>query len=333
MNKATRFFAATIGIIAGMMGVEHGIGELLQGTKTIDSGFILSWPNSAFYEILGGEPAMTLFRTYSSTGIFAILFSILFILGVLFLMPRKYSFFALLPVTSLMLISGAGFGPPLVGIIASLMGTKINSKLKLWTRIPSSVHAAFAKLWPFAFALCILGWIMVFPGAPILSKFLGSQDMRILFIPLVLAFGMIPLTLWTGFSKDILSRQDRSAILMTKKEVALAFLSDASLGKVADAFENYIHKDFRHHLIFVKGDRTSFRTAIEENYRQFPDKKYEARHALEDGDLVSIHGKVSLGARIFGVIHIFKFLDGKIIESWEASQEDTADSVNENGLF
>jgi predicted SnoaL-like aldol condensation-catalyzing enzyme len=120
---------------------------------------------------------------------------------------------------------------------------------------------------------------------------------------------------------------------MTRKEIARAFLEDSSSGKAQEAFERYVHEDFRHHLIFFKGDRDSFRLAIEENYRQFPDKRYETLHLLEDGDLVSIHGKVTLGPRVYGVIHIFRFLDDKIIESWEASQEDLAEGVNEHGLF
>ena len=55
---------------------------------------------------------------------------------------------------------------------------------------------------------------------------------------------------------------------------------------------------------------------------------------LEDGDLVAVHGKVSLSPeKVYSVIHIFRFEDDKIIESWEASQEELKDSPNKNGLF
>jgi predicted SnoaL-like aldol condensation-catalyzing enzyme len=72
---------------------------------------------------------------------------------------------------------------------------------------------------------------------------------------------------------------------------------------------------------------------MEENYRQFPDKSYETINALEEGDLVAVHGKVMLPPNIYAVIHIFRFKGDKIIESWEASQEELKDSPNENGLF
>lgn len=120
---------------------------------------------------------------------------------------------------------------------------------------------------------------------------------------------------------------------MTKKDIATSFLELASSGKVREAFDKYIHLNFIHHLVFFKGDRESFLKAMEENAREFPDKTYETIHALEDGDLVAVHGKVTLAPKVFGAIHIFRFEGDKIIESWEASQEELKDSPNENGLF
>lgn len=120
---------------------------------------------------------------------------------------------------------------------------------------------------------------------------------------------------------------------MTLKEISEAFLKDSSSGKVDEAFDKYVHEDFIHHLIYFKGDRDTFRDAMKENSKQYPDKQYETRHVLEDGNLVCIHGKVTLGSKVYGVIHIFRFEDEKIIESWEASQEDIKERINENGLF
>ena len=120
---------------------------------------------------------------------------------------------------------------------------------------------------------------------------------------------------------------------MTRKESATSFLQLASSGNVREAFEKYVHPDFIHHLVFFKGDRASFMAAVEENAQEFPNKTYETMHALEDGNLVAVHGKVTLAPKVFGVIHIFRFEGDKIIESWEASQEALEDSPNEYGLF
>jgi len=121
---------------------------------------------------------------------------------------------------------------------------------------------------------------------------------------------------------------------MTKKDIAASFLSLASSGQVRKAFEQFIHPQFRHHNAYFKGDRESFLKAMEENAQQFPDKTYETLRELEDGDLVTVHGKVKLSPDSqWSVIHIFRFENNKIIESWEASQEVLKDSPNENGLF
>jgi predicted SnoaL-like aldol condensation-catalyzing enzyme len=102
---------------------------------------------------------------------------------------------------------------------------------------------------------------------------------------------------------------------MHKKETATTFLKLASSGDAQEAFDRYIHPDFIHHLVFFNGDRASFLKAMEENVLEFPDKIYETIHILEDGDLVAVHGKVTLAPKVFGVIHIFRFAEDKIIES------------------
>ncbi|MGW8316157.1 MAG: nuclear transport factor 2 family protein [Bacteroidales bacterium] len=121
---------------------------------------------------------------------------------------------------------------------------------------------------------------------------------------------------------------------MSKKQVAIEFLKLASSENVRDGYEKYVHPEFRHHNVHFRGDRASLLQAMEENAGQFPDKVYTALRALEDGDLVAVHGKVEgVFESAWSVIHIFRFSDDKIVEAWEASQEDVGDSPNENGLF
>jgi predicted SnoaL-like aldol condensation-catalyzing enzyme len=121
---------------------------------------------------------------------------------------------------------------------------------------------------------------------------------------------------------------------MSKKDIAESFLRLASSGQVREAYEMYVHPDFRHHNAYFKGDRESLLRGMEENAKEFPNKTYVALRLLEDGDLVAIHGKVKLSPDSeWSVIHIFRFEGGKIIELWEASQEAVKDSPNENGMF
>jgi predicted SnoaL-like aldol condensation-catalyzing enzyme len=80
----------------------------------------------------------------------------------------------------------------------------------------------------------------------------------------------------------------------SNKEIAVSFLQLASSGKVREAYEKYIHPDFRHHNPYFKGDRESLLKGMEESAGQFPHKRFESIRTLADGDLVAVHGKVQL---------------------------------------
>lgn len=121
---------------------------------------------------------------------------------------------------------------------------------------------------------------------------------------------------------------------MNKKQIAAKFLETASAGQVHEAFEAYVHPEFFHHNAYFKGDRESLEAEMAKNAKEFPNKKYVVLRSLEDGNLVTIHGRASGPfGKDWSVIHIFRFEGDKIIESWEASQEDIEDSPNTNGIF
>jgi hypothetical protein len=214
MNKATTTLFLTLGILAGIMGIEHGIGEVLEGYRPTEGVFILSWPKSAFFEIMSGEPAMTIIPNYLVTGLLAIFFSCIFL--VVLVKPRKPVpiLFALL---FLMLLTGGGFGPAILGIIAVLIALKRNSSFQTWSKLPSKFHSVFSMLWPWSFGLCLLGWLMLFPGAALIVFFTGVDHALLMIIPILVAFVFIPITLFLGFSRDILRR--KSELLNDSKKI------------------------------------------------------------------------------------------------------------------
>lgn len=123
-------------------------------------------------------------------------------------------------------------------------------------------------------------------------------------------------------------------MFMSKKEIAINFLKLASSGKVAEAYEKYVHLKFRHHNAYFKSGREALLVGMEESAKTFPNKTYQVLRALEDGDLVAVHARVKLSLESeWSVIHIFRFEDGLIVEEWEASQEVVRNSPNECGVF
>ena len=122
---------------------------------------------------------------------------------------------------------------------------------------------------------------------------------------------------------------------MNKKDSAISLLRLASSGNVREAYETYVHPDFRHHNPYFPGDRAALLAGMEESAVKFPKKEFDAVRALEDGDLVAVHGRVRLTPRSpwMALIHIFRFQDNQIIEEWEVGQEVPKDSPNQNGVF
>ena len=96
---------------------------------------------------------------------------------------------------------------------------------------------------------------------------------------------------------------------MNKKEMAISFLRLASSGNVREAYETYVHPDFRHHNPYFPGDRASLLAGMEESAVKFPKKEFEAVRALEEGDLVAVHGRVRLtpSSPWIALINIFRF--------------------------
>ena len=119
------------------------------------------------------------------------------------------------------------------------------------------------------------------------------------------------------------------------KEAAVDFLKLASSGDVRKAYELYVAPDFKHHNPYYKGDRESLMKGMEDASKSSPNKEFKVLHALEDGDMVSVHSRViqaSLDTPI-SVVHIFRFDQDKIVELWDVGMPIPESIVNENGMF
>ncbi|HEX9118128.1 MAG TPA: hypothetical protein VGA61_18835, partial [Anaerolineae bacterium] len=60
MTNATRVTVSTFGGLVALAGLEHGIGEALQGNVAPARIFISSWAGPGPFDALGGEPALTI---------------------------------------------------------------------------------------------------------------------------------------------------------------------------------------------------------------------------------------------------------------------------------
>ena len=199
MRSATKVTVLTFAAVMGLAGVEHGIGEILQGSIAPAGIIFPSWPDSAFFRSVGGEPAMTIVPNLLVTGILAILFSLAFSVWAALYVERKNGGLVLILLAAGMLLFGGGIFPPVIGILIGILAMRINAPLLGWrTHFPAALRDFLGRLWPWSFGVCVLAWLCLFPGINILGYFFGVTDPSCTVLLIGLAFGMLGLTVLTG---------------------------------------------------------------------------------------------------------------------------------------
>jgi hypothetical protein len=205
MRNATKVTVSAFGAIMGLAGIEHGIGEILQGNVAPSGIMILSWPESAFFRILAGEPAMTIIPNLLVTGILASLFSLIFLVWATMFVQRKNGGLVLILLSIIMLLLGAGFGPPLMGIIIGAVATRINAPWR--ARLSAGLRGFLGKVWPWSFIAGLIAWLLLMPGSNLLDYFFGVNDPNLVPVLFFFALGFLLLTIFTGFAHDSMQQE------------------------------------------------------------------------------------------------------------------------------
>lgn len=203
MRNATRIMVSTFGAWTGLAGIEHGIGEILQGNKAPEGLMILSWPESTFFSILGGEPAMTIIPNLLVTGILAIVFSLIYIAWATLFVQKKNGGLVMILLSIVMLLVGGGIFPPVFGVLMGIVGTRIDAPLTWWrSHLPAGWRHFLAKLWPWSLGACLAAWLGMLPGIPLLWHFGGVDNANLIWVLLISMFGFLFSTVVMGFAYD-----------------------------------------------------------------------------------------------------------------------------------
>lgn len=204
MKSATRVTVAAFGALMGVAGIEHGIGEILQGSVAPPGIMILSWPDSAFFRIVSGEPAMTILPNLLVTGILAVLFSLAFIVWAIFFTQRKQGGVVLILLAIAMLLTGGGIFPPILGMLLGLLATGIDAPLSWWrAHFPARLWHSLGKVWRVSFVVCSIAWLLLCPGLNLLDYVFGVDNLTLTLVIISLVLGSFLLTLFTGLALDI----------------------------------------------------------------------------------------------------------------------------------
>ncbi len=211
MGPATRTFAAVFGTLAALAGIEHGLGEVLQGSVRPAGLVIESWPDSAFFRIQSGEPALTVVPDLLAAGILSILVSCAVLAWAVTGVQRRRGGLVLIGLSAVLLLVGGGFGPPLLGVLvglaAELGGAPLAARRARAARRLASGRAAallppLVALWPAALATCLATWLLLLPGIPMLSYFWGVESAALVVAVICMAFGLLVVTAALGLARD-----------------------------------------------------------------------------------------------------------------------------------
>jgi hypothetical protein len=170
--SAARLVASIIGALAGLGGMTHGIGEILQGNAAPDGLVINSWTQGPIATNLGGEPGMTIVPNLLVTGMLTVLVSLAVIIWAAAFVQRKHGGWILMLLSVAMLLVGGGFAPPIIGVLAGVAGTRISATASGWRpHLSRNTRRFFARLWPWVFAVCVANGIFLVIGSVFLAHF------------------------------------------------------------------------------------------------------------------------------------------------------------------
>lgn len=195
-NDPLRVTTALLGIFAGLIAIQHGIFEILQGA-TAPEGLLFNAigpPCQAEMVWHACFPAMTLIPKLFVTGIAAVIAGTTLMLWALFFAQRRYGGWILGILSISLLLVGGGFVPVFIGLVAAVTAGKLGSPV----RPGGVVWRFFAALWPWPLALMAL-WL---PGSWLLGHFFGPVMLSasgLLF--LVFDIGLPVLAALSGFGR------------------------------------------------------------------------------------------------------------------------------------
>ncbi len=211
MRSAIRVAASTVGVYAGLLGMEHGVFEILQGNVK-PGGLVINAngpPCQADAVWHACQPAMTVIPSFFVTGVLAVIVGLTVLIWAAAFVQRRDGGVILILLSILLLLVGGGFIPPMFGILAGVAGSRIDAPLAWWReRRSATVLCLLAKLWPWT----LIAFALWSPAGWILGYFFNQAMLRLgptlFFVDLALPL----LTVLTGIAHDVRTTRDSSQV-------------------------------------------------------------------------------------------------------------------------
>jgi hypothetical protein len=198
MRKATRIVALALGVFAGFGGPEHGYFEICQGHVRPDTLMIASIGPPCDPEQVWNlcEPAMTIIPSFLITGIVATVLGLFTMIWAAAFIHKKHGGPVMILLSIALLLFGGGIFPPVIGVIASVVATRINAPLN---RQPGRVLSFLARLWPWPL-VAFFAWAF---GQFLVGHYFNEFLMASSFLVPLMMVGLLVLSVLCAYGSDV----------------------------------------------------------------------------------------------------------------------------------
>ena len=162
--------ATVFGVLAGIGGMTHGVGEVLQGDTAVQGLALDSWTTGPIARNMGGEPGITVLPTAFWAGVTTVVLATAVILWSIMRVRERGGGLVLIILSTGMLLSGGGVGPPLIGILAGVVGRSGNDRPrpKMIDRASARSRRRWARVLPPLFVVAVANATFLVLGSLIL---------------------------------------------------------------------------------------------------------------------------------------------------------------------
>jgi hypothetical protein len=143
--------APTLGILAGLGGLTHAVGEMRQSSAAPDGVVFESWADGPIAANMGGDPAMSVIPHFFITGLVVALVSLALILWSITRNAPGRRGWGLVGLSVAMLLTGGGFGPPIIGALAGGSAIALGRSGSRAEDSPGAGRRALARTWPWIY--------------------------------------------------------------------------------------------------------------------------------------------------------------------------------------
>ena len=192
---------SVVGVLCGLAGMQHGVGETLQGNVAPSGIIINAWQPA--HPLFGPEPALTIVPNFFVTGVLAVIFGLMVAMWSVAFVQGKKGGAVLILLSIVQFFVGGGIAPLLPAIMVGVAATRINSPLTWWrAHLPVSARRALAKLWLWS----VMAFSFLYSLLLFFSWYLFSENIDLAFIFGDATLGLILFSVFAGFAYDIQRR-------------------------------------------------------------------------------------------------------------------------------